>query len=91
MKKLNLGKDALMMSIITLLTILTWIGVEVYRMATKTTIPEVTQQQMLPLNPTLKREVLESLKTGLSFSEEELSTNSETSSESAVLGAKKKK
>ena len=56
----------------TLLTVLTWIGFEIYRTATKTTIPRVTQEQMKPLDPKIKKEVIEKLRKNLWFSEEEL-------------------
>lgn len=74
MKKFKLGKDALILSIITLLTVLTWIGFDVYRAAHQTTITKVTEEQMVSLDPKIKTETLESLKSNLSFSEEELKT-----------------
>jgi hypothetical protein len=90
MKELKLGKDALTMSIMTLITVLTWTGLEVYRTYSKTTIAEVTQEQMSPLNPILKTEVIDTMKTSLTFSEEELNAAS-IGSQSAVLGVSKKK
>lgn len=72
MKEFKLGKNILILSIMTLITVLTWIGFEVYRVATKTTIPKVTQEQLTPLNPKIKKETIEKLKTNISFSEEEL-------------------
>lgn len=91
MKGLKLGKDALIMSIMTLLTVLTWIGLEVYRTYNQTSIPKVTQEQMLPLNPVLKTEVIEALKANLTFPEEELNTTVPISSPSAILGISIKK
>lgn len=90
MNGLKLGKNALMTSILTLITVLTWIGLEVYETATKTTIPKVTQEQMLPLNPVLKTDIIEALKNNLSFSVEELNIINVSSSSSAVLGKSKK-
>lgn len=72
MKEFKLGKDALILSMLTLITILTWVGFEVYRVATRTTIPKVTQEQLIPLEPKVKKEAIEGLKTNLWFSEEEL-------------------
>lgn len=72
MERLKLGKDALILSIMTLITVLVWIGLDVYRAATKTTITQATQEQMMALEPRLSREIIEGLKTNLSFSEEEL-------------------
>lgn len=72
MKDFKLGKDALILAIITLITVLTWIGFEVYWAVRRTTIPKVTQEQMRPLDPKIKTETIEKLKTNLWFSEEEL-------------------
>lgn len=71
-QKFKLGKDALILAIITLLAILTWVGFAVWEAATKTTITKVTREQMLSLNPKIKTEVVDSIKSGLFFSEEEL-------------------
>lgn len=76
--KPKLGKEALIIAIMTLITILTWIGLEVYRTVVKTTIPEVTQEQMAPLNPKIKTETIDSLKANLSFSEAELNVATQT-------------
>jgi len=91
MKGLKLGKDALTISIMTLITVLTWTGFEVYRTYSKTTITKVTQEQMSPLNPVIKTEVIEALKANFTFTEEELNTTTSIGSQSAVLGISKKK
>jgi len=70
--KFVLGKNALIISIMTLITVLVWAGLEIYRAFTKNTIPTVTQEQMGPLDPKLKRETIENLKESIWFSEEEL-------------------
>jgi hypothetical protein len=72
MNELKLGKNALILSIMTLITVLVWIAFEVYRTATKTTIPKVTQEQMAPLNPQIKKEVIEKIKENIWFSAEEV-------------------
>jgi hypothetical protein len=71
MNEFKLGKDALILSIMTLITVLTWIIFEVYRTATKTTIPKVTQEQMAPLNSQIKKEIIEKLKENIWLSPEE--------------------
>lgn len=78
MKKIKLGKDILTLVIFTLITALTWVGFAVWSAATKTTISQVTQEQMAPLNPQIKREVFESLKKNSSFSEEEMNLPRQT-------------
>ncbi|MCJ7829736.1 hypothetical protein MUP50_01450 [Patescibacteria group bacterium] len=95
MKKIKLGKDILTLAIFTLITALTWVGFAVWSVATKTTINKVTQEQMAPLNPQIKREVFESLKKNSSFSAEEMNVQlesppvatgaSQTTTESATL------
>ena len=78
MKKIKLGKDILMLAISTLITALIWVGFAVWSAATKTTINKITQEQMAPLNPQIKKEVFESLKKNFSFSEEEMNLPSQT-------------
>jgi hypothetical protein len=72
MKNLQLGKDSLILAILTLITAITWIGFDVYKASTRTTIPKATKEQMKKLNPTIDTEVIENIKSRKSFSEEEL-------------------
>jgi len=78
MKKIKLGKDILTLAIFTLITALTWVSFAVWSAATKTTINKITQEQMAPLNPQIKREIFESLKKNFSFSEEEMNLSHQT-------------
>jgi hypothetical protein len=84
MKKFEMGKDALTLSIMTLITILTWVGFDIYRAYSKSTIPQVTREQMKTLNPEIKRSVVDSLKGNLSFSQEELETIIQTPTPAAT-------
>jgi len=77
-KKFKLGKDILTLAIFTLITVLTWVGFAVWSVATRNTINKITQEQMAPLNPQLKKEVFESLKKTSFFSEEEMGTSHQT-------------
>jgi len=72
MKKTKLGKDVLTLAIFTLLTALTWVGFAVWSAATKTTISEVTKEQIAPLNPQIKKDIFTDLKNKTSFSPEEI-------------------
>ena len=72
MKKIKLGKDALKLAILTLITVITWIGFDVYRALTKSDIPKILQRQIAPLNPKLDWETVERLKTKGTVGEEEL-------------------
>ena len=64
-KKFKLGKDILTLAILTLITALTWAGFAIWSAATQNTINKVTQEQMAPLNPQLKKEVFESELEGI--------------------------
>lgn len=85
MKEFKLGREALILSILTLITVITWIGYEVYYAATKTTIPKVTQDQLTPLNPKLKKEAFEDLRSNLWYGAGDLTlVSNPVSSESAI-------
>lgn len=60
-KKTKINRDLLLVSILTLITILTWIGMGVYRSLTKREIPEVMEKQLLPLTPEIKTEAFDHL------------------------------
>ena len=65
-------QDLLTFSILTLITVLTWIGFDVYQALTRYTIPEVLDKQIQSLNPKLDQETINQLKKRLQISEEEL-------------------
>lgn len=69
-KKIN--RDALILSILTLITVLTWIAYDVYQALTKYTLPEVLEEQMRPLEPRIDRATLEKIKKREGIPEEEL-------------------
>lgn len=84
--KFKLGKDALILAILTLITVLTWVGFDVYQAAKKTTITKATQEQMRSLDPKINRKTIDSLKENLSFSQEELNFEaSQPTTESGIL------
>lgn len=62
----KLGKDALILAIMTLITIITWLAFDVYRTSKKTTIAETTKEQMRILDPKINKEIIDSLKNDLS-------------------------
>lgn len=71
-KKFQLGKDALIISILTLVTALAWIGFEVYRALTRSEVPQVLQRQIAPLSPKIDQETLQILGAREAISAEEL-------------------
>jgi len=72
MKKIKFGKEALFLTVFSLLTVLTWVGFEIWRSASQTTIPKVSREQVLPLNANLTKNIFEKLGQNLSFTQEEL-------------------
>lgn len=72
MNKFKLGKDALILSIMTFLTVLTWVFFEIYRTAKKTIITQVTEKQMLPLKPEIKTATINLLRQKISYTSQEL-------------------
>jgi len=65
-------QDFLVFSILTLITVLTWIGFDVYQALTSYTIPEILDKQIQPLNSKLDQETINQLKERLQINEEEL-------------------
>lgn len=70
--KFKLGKNTLVLSLLTLITILSWIFFEAYRTINKNTISKTTQEQMNPLNPTLNIKIINELKNKSFLDEAEL-------------------
>lgn len=91
--KIKLGKDALILAIMTLSTVIAWVFFEVYRTLHKQTSTQITQKQMEPLDPKINTVIIQSLKENLSFSNEELNIvptptpagSATTSTESAII------
>jgi len=72
MKKPFFGKDTLVLSIISLATIIVWIGFDIFQTFSQSQIPAATQKQLQPLDPVVSKKTLEQLEDQLSFSQEEL-------------------
>ena len=70
--KLKLGKDALFLSILTLITVIVWMVMDIYRQLNKTQIPKVLKNQTKPLDPEISAEVFESIEKRFIFSEGEI-------------------
>ena len=62
----KLGKEALILAVMTLVTIITWVAFDIYRVSKKTTIAETTKEQMRTLDPKINKELVDSLKNSLS-------------------------
>lgn len=67
----KLNRDLFNLSIMTLITVLTWAGFDVYRAFHQVEIPQVLKRQIEPLSPELDKEVFANLKERDFISREE--------------------
>ncbi|MBM3208794.1 hypothetical protein FJZ40_00670 [Candidatus Shapirobacteria bacterium] len=61
MRSRLLSHDLLVVAVLTLLTVITWIGLDVYRALSKHDTPQVSQSQLVPLSPKVSTNVLDRL------------------------------
>lgn len=61
MKKKPIDRDLIILLVLTLMTLVTWVGTEAYRTFTKREIPAVLESLLTPLNPVLDSKVLDNL------------------------------
>ncbi len=61
MKKKRVSKDILILVILSLITVFTWIGLDVYRIFFKDEELYVSPQQMEPLNPEIDQETIDQI------------------------------
>ncbi|TSC85739.1 MAG: hypothetical protein G01um101416_810 [Microgenomates group bacterium Gr01-1014_16] len=62
MKRSNkIGKDVVVILVSTCITILAWVGFEVYRAYFKPTIPGEVEKYLTPLSPSLDTQILDIL------------------------------
>lgn len=64
MKKKYISRDVLTLSVCTLITILAWIGFDVYRILSREKQPYVPANQLVPLNPKIDEEIINQLSQG---------------------------
>ena len=57
----KIKRDALNIGILTLVTVIIWVGIEVYQTYNQTTISQDIQSQLQPLNPSIDIETLDGL------------------------------
>lgn len=63
LRKQKIPRQLFLFSILTLITVATWLALDTYRVWKKRDVPEVLQEQIEPLNPQLNLKVLENLST----------------------------
>ena len=61
MKRKYVSRDILILSLCTLITVLVWIGFDVYRILTKEEEPYVPTSQLIPLNPKVDQEIIDQI------------------------------
>lgn len=58
-----MNKNLVSILFLTLITIVIWVGFQIFKITTSTTIPAPTQEQIEKLDPNLDTSVLDDLKT----------------------------
>ena len=87
MKKKRISRDILILVILSLITVVTWIGLDVYRIFTKGEELYVSPQQMEPLNPEIDQETLDQISQESLFGKGEYLPPEETGGEEATAEA----
>ena len=64
-QKNKISRDVLVISVLSLLTILVWIGMDVHRKLTQKEATEVLEEQLLPLDPKIDVEIINVLESQL--------------------------
>jgi len=72
MKKRKTKKNILKLVILTTITVFSWIAFDIYHTFRKSTIPQVLQKQLEPLDPNFDKKTLESLQKRRIITLEEL-------------------
>jgi hypothetical protein len=72
LQKKPLSYNILVIGMISLLTVGSWVTLEVYRAFTKTTVPRVLQSQIKPIKSKIDEKLMESISTRRQFTESEL-------------------
>ena len=62
-QKTKISRDLLVLSVLTLITILTWLGMDIYRRLIQREIPQVMEKQLLPLDPRIETKIFDYLET----------------------------
>jgi hypothetical protein len=65
MPLIKLNRQALFLTMLALITVILWIAINIYLAATQSTVSKITAEQIAPFDPTLKTEVITSLKNRL--------------------------
>lgn len=61
MKPKSVSQDLLIISILTLLTVFTWLGTDIYRLSLKKSLPPISEEQLVPLPSHFDTQILDQL------------------------------
>lgn len=61
MKKRGSDKDFIILLVLTLITVISWVGLDVYRAYTRPQVPTGVEELLTPIQPVLNTEVLSNL------------------------------
>ena len=87
MKKRRLSRDILVLVILSLITVMTWIALDIHRIFFKEEEVHVPPEQMEALNPEIDQEIIDKISQGSLFKKEEYLPSEKISEEEATGGA----
>jgi hypothetical protein len=73
-KELKVRQEVYRVGLISLVSAVIWIGFDLYRAYSQTSVPKVLQQQLRPLNPSINIEQLSQLEKRIRLSESQLNS-----------------
>lgn len=60
-----MSKNFVTVLFLTLITVLSWLGFQLFKISSESTIPKPTEKQIRPINPELDKSVFEDLKQSI--------------------------
>lgn len=60
-----MSKNLVTVLFLTLITLLLWIGYQIFKVSSESTIPQPTEKQIKPIDPNLDKSVFEILKKSI--------------------------
>ncbi len=79
MRPSKIPRDLFIISILTLITVLTWIAFDAYRVLQKEDVPKILQKQIEPINPDLDTKILDDLSGRIQIEKDTLTAPHSTS------------
>lgn len=79
MRPSKIPRDLFIISILTLITVLTWIAFDAYRVLKKEDVPNILQKQIETINPDLDTKILDDLSGRIQIEKDALTAPHSTS------------